>query len=317
MIFSTSYFRKLVLLFFLNYHKEVEKWSETSTPRKFPLDERLDFDLGPKAYINWAWAFWDRETGPRGACLLLSLSCVKKRRETSTCPKSEGPRIAAKRRREFKPVLNKNERESEGKFIFPMEVIDLDGDYDPNFLSLLEAVEAEALAAASVTKSKRRKVSDQESVEVEGSYFAALRGSRSSLWQQQQREKAKQRASSFTAGRGGGGDGACYKCGASGHWARDCTGAGGGGSGRCGPALDGDVEEKACPCGLGSCLVLTSTTAKNPGRKFYRCPAREVWPLILISFGVGWAWFFTRWLGVCCFSSKRPVDDNSRLLSQI
>uniref|UniRef100_A0A453LZZ7 GRF-type domain-containing protein n=1 Tax=Aegilops tauschii subsp. strangulata TaxID=200361 RepID=A0A453LZZ7_AEGTS len=37
----------------------------------------------------------------------------------------------------------------------------------------------------------------------------------------------------------------------------------------------GEVEEKACPCGAGICLVLTSSTPRNPGRKFYRCPTRD------------------------------------------
>ncbi|GJM96843.1 hypothetical protein PR202_ga13712 [Eleusine coracana subsp. coracana] len=37
----------------------------------------------------------------------------------------------------------------------------------------------------------------------------------------------------------------------------------------------GKVEEKACPCGAGSCLVLTSNTPRNPGRKFYKCPMRD------------------------------------------
>jgi hypothetical protein len=36
----------------------------------------------------------------------------------------------------------------------------------------------------------------------------------------------------------------------------------------------GEVAEKACPCGAGSCLVLTSNTPRNPGRKFYKCSMR-------------------------------------------
>lgn len=31
-----------------------------------------------------------------------------------------------------------------------------------------------------------------------------------------------------------------------------------------------------CPCGDGSCLVLTAKTGKNIGRQFYRCPANQV-----------------------------------------
>lgn len=48
----------------------------------------------------------------------------------------------------------------------------------------------------------------------------------------------------------------------------------GGGSGGGYVNARGEVEEKACPCGAGSCLVLTSNTPRNPGRQFYKCPLR-------------------------------------------
>lgn len=31
-----------------------------------------------------------------------------------------------------------------------------------------------------------------------------------------------------------------------------------------------------CPCGAGSCLILTAKTGNNVGRQFYRCPASQV-----------------------------------------
>ncbi|KAK9117737.1 hypothetical protein Sjap_016684 [Stephania japonica] len=31
------------------------------------------------------------------------------------------------------------------------------------------------------------------------------------------------------------------------------------------------IPDKECPCGAGTCAVLTSNTPRNPGRKFYRC----------------------------------------------
>ncbi|KAG1348201.1 putative DNA-binding protein HEXBP [Cocos nucifera] len=163
---------------------------------------------------------------------------------------------------------------------------------DASFLSLVEAAEAEALGAG---KAKRRKVSTDgpppPPTMVEGSYMAALRGSRSSLWQQQQQELKLQQKKDSSGLRLGGNPSAfssssngnaCFNCGIAGHWARDCTaGRGKEGEGAQSRRVafiggdDGEVPEKACPCGAGSCLVRTSNTPKNPGRKFYRCPVKE------------------------------------------
>ncbi|XP_021759539.1 uncharacterized protein LOC110724430 [Chenopodium quinoa] len=43
--------------------------------------------------------------------------------------------------------------------------------------------------------------------------------------------------------------------------------------------------EKACPCGLGICLVLTANTERNRGQKFFRCPNRQM--VMAISARVG------------------------------
>ncbi|KAG5539313.1 hypothetical protein RHGRI_019770 [Rhododendron griersonianum] len=163
---------------------------------------------------------------------------------------------------------------------------------DEDFLSQVAAAEAEALS------SKRRKITtttaatiptsaDEKAAEAEGVYTAALRGSRSLLFQQKTstigsntRTRAASAANNsnvfatpeFGGGGGGGGGGSCFKCGKLGHWARDC---GESSSNSRGPVNDPSVQEKACPCGLGTCLVLTANTEKNRGRKFYKCPVRE------------------------------------------
>ncbi|KAL6893941.1 hypothetical protein ACP4OV_008039 [Aristida adscensionis] len=177
----------------------------------------------------------------------------------------------------------------------------LDAEVDEAFLLAVDAAEAQARDSSS----KRRRLSTSSSPPTpaapapapasEGSYLAALKGSHSSAWMQQQQQQ--QQALAYPHKRPDGSrtlaagaavtqvaSGACFKCGDPGHWARECPQAvpaagggatfGGGGGG--GYADAGrEVEEKACPCGAGSCLVLTSNTPRNPGRKFYRCPMRD------------------------------------------
>ncbi|XP_062214389.1 uncharacterized protein LOC133915297 [Phragmites australis] len=174
-----------------------------------------------------------------------------------------------------------------------------DGEDDDAFLLAVDAAETAALDSSS----KRRRLSTSSSSPTptasptapasvpEGSYLAALKGSHSTAWKQQQQQgltyahKRPDGPKTLAAGTGGTqvASGACFKCGDPGHWARECpqsapaAGGGGGIGGGGGEHADagGAVEEKACPCGAGSCLVLTSNTPRNPGRKFYRCPMRD------------------------------------------
>ncbi|KAK1643577.1 hypothetical protein QYE76_061382 [Lolium multiflorum] len=166
----------------------------------------------------------------------------------------------------------------------------LQDDDEEAFLLAVEAAEAAA--------AKRRRVSTSPSPTPasEGSYLSALKGSHSSAWKQQQealslahKRPGGYKAPGTTPADGGVqiAKGACFKCGDTSHWARECPqslpasggggGGGGGGTGGGGVYVDAEVkvEEKECPCGSGTCLVLTSSTPRNPGRRFYRCPMKE------------------------------------------
>jgi hypothetical protein len=165
----------------------------------------------------------------------------------------------------------------------------LEDDDEEAFLLAVEAAEAAAMAS-----SKRPRLSTSPSptpAASEGSYLSALKGSHSSAWKQQQEAlnlAHKRPGGSMAPGIAPAGGapiakGACFKCGDTSHWARECPqslpatgGGGGGGTGGGGAYVDAEVkvEEKECPCGAGTCLVLTSSTPRNPGRRFYRCPTK-------------------------------------------
>ncbi|XP_038726085.1 DNA topoisomerase 3-alpha-like [Tripterygium wilfordii] len=141
---------------------------------------------------------------------------------------------------------------------------------DDNFLSHVAAVE-ETLAASSGAANKRRKLTTidyrsnakgshhgSDGKVVEGAYMAALKGSKSQLWQQQQSNlNVKSNYNSSFQSK----------------VTSDYNGSDGGGVGTGGSEVL--IPDKNCPCGLGVCLVLTANTERNRGRKFYKCAVRQ------------------------------------------
>lgn len=141
-------------------------------------------------------------------------------------------------------------------------LIEIEDTDDDDFLSQVAQAESEALSASIIkrrkfttvgfnenhenTKTTTMTIKVKEENNNEGDYMAALKGSKSTLWQQRIKgvSSSKLPPPDYNA-RGGGGSGAV-------------------------------VPEKACPCGLGVCNVFTANTERNRGRDFYKCPQRQV-----------------------------------------
>lgn len=160
-------------------------------------------------------------------------------------------------------------------------LVQIDDDEDDDFLSQIAAVEAQALAnkrrrigttttspnaVVSVsTRANPKEISDGNG----GLYTAALKGSQSAFSEPSPR-----------GGLGRGRVGVVAAAGNDGVSAGDCDAPGGGAgyNGNYGGDSSSAISfpEKSCPCGSGPCLVLTANTEKNRGRKFYKCPLRQV-----------------------------------------
>ncbi|XP_021661764.2 uncharacterized protein LOC110650921 isoform X2 [Hevea brasiliensis] len=68
----------------------------------------------------------------------------------------------------------------------------------------------------------------------------------------------------------------CFSCRRKGHWAKECPNKTPKKSQPFSPGSNSTngsgLPPIRCPCGRGTCQILTSKTEKNPERKFYRCP---------------------------------------------
>lgn len=116
--------------------------------------------------------------------------------------------------------------------------------------------------AAAESFAKRRKPNQDET---EGAYTAALKGSKSRIWQHINPLNTWQSKSRVAASAAAGSD-----------------------------------SEKTCPCGSGPCLILTANTERNRGRMFYKCPLRQVHSPLLYYFKnlflTAYAFKFKQWL---------------------
>lgn len=179
---------------------------------------------------------------------------------------------------------------------------------DEDFLSAVAAVEANALS------NKRRRTYTSDAAK-EGVYTAALRGSNSLAWKQSATaasgapsSRVSSSVSSSVISDGGDssppekpcpcGLGTClilisntqknpgrkfYKCplreenGGCGffQWCDTSSGISNDAFGAINSGLNSSFPDLKCPCGAGSCLILTAKTGNNAGQQFYRCPANQ------------------------------------------
>lgn len=130
---------------------------------------------------------------------------------------------------------------------------------DDDFLS--QVAEAEAVALSDFNSNKRRRdiysgdANNAKAVKIEekeGAYMAALRGSKSLSWQQQNPLQNSTNSTKFAHRPPNGG-------------VADFT------------VSDPLIPDKSCPCCSGTCSIFTANTERNQGRKFYRCPVRQVY----------------------------------------
>eukprot|EP00628_Pelagophyceae_sp_CCMP2097_P038802 CAMPEP_0184254426 /NCGR_PEP_ID=MMETSP0977-20130417/7386_1 /TAXON_ID=483370 /ORGANISM="non described non described, Strain CCMP2097" /LENGTH=186 /DNA_ID=CAMNT_0026559973 /DNA_START=248 /DNA_END=805 /DNA_ORIENTATION=- len=106
----------------------------------------------------------------------------------------------------------------------------------------------------------------------DGAELAALAVAEAEFEARDSKKRPLDSASAADGGRAAGvveAENCCFKCDAIGHFARNCSADGAGAAD--GAAAAAEVSAYSCPTCEQPCAVMTSHSAANPGRAFFKC----------------------------------------------